>query len=143
MPLSLKNCLVTFVILRYDTMSKERHTIMLHESTVEELEQYISDTDNQSKSQLADNLIQHGLRRLGYDNAKLSPARQLIDRVGIGLLSVGGTLLILSTVGSVDLLGAGVAVVGVSIFFLTIVQYVVANHEPYLSNLLPTIKIEH
>jgi len=116
-------------------------SISTDEPTHTAVEQLQDDRDC-SKSEAAETALSVGLDRLGYGRGAGTPAGRLVDVAAIGVFHVGATLVLLSLLGSVSLLFAGVGALFGSLGLTAVSRVVIPKLEPDLSNKLPSIEVQ-
>jgi hypothetical protein len=94
-----------------------------------------------TNSKAADQALRVGLSRLGYGAGGRTPAQETAEFVATGLWFVATTLIVLSALGSVALMYAGVTVLFGSLGVFASARVVIPRVEPGLTNRLPKIEV--
>jgi hypothetical protein len=94
-----------------------------------------------TKSAAVEAALQAGLCHLGYLGGGRTRAQRLLDHVAVGVFHVGATLVLLSLLGSLSLLVAGVATLAGSLAAVGISRAVIPRFEPGASAAIPRVEV--
>jgi hypothetical protein len=101
----------------------------------------LGDDRSLGKSEAVEVALRAGLSRLGYRPGGKTPAQQSAESLGVGVFTVGITLIVLSALGSVALLYAGVTTVFGALGVFASARVVIPRVEPGLTKRLPKIEV--